>query len=484
MRRLVWLAPLVALGCGNGESGGEAQAYLDRAAMLDPETCKECHATHHDEWAGSMHAYAGDDPVFRAMNARGQRETNGALGDFCVKCHAPIAVREGLTKDGTNLDSVPAWAKGVGCYFCHSVDAVTGTHDAAVHLADDLVMRGGLENPLPNRAHRASYSALHDRNGFDSTKLCGACHDIVSPAGAHLERTYAEWQASLYSHTDKGLACGQCHMDGRDGIAATYPGVGLRRVHGHGFPGVDVALGDFPGRDGQRAAVQQKLDDSTLQAALCVSQQAGGAVVQVVLDNVGAGHRFPSGATQDRRAWVEVIAYAKGQPIYQSGVVPDGQSAVASADADMWLLRDCIFDGGGKEVHSFWEAASYDGNSLPAPITFDQASPDFYLTHVYRNYPSQPKTWLPSYPDRVTMRVRIRPMGLDVLDGLVASGDLDPSVRDAIPTFDLGSTKLEWTAATATVHYTDQGALVDCVTGGLPGAKGANPAPAHSMCAP
>jgi hypothetical protein len=40
-----------------------------------------------------MHAYAAEDPVFLAMNARGQRETQGALGAFCVNCHAPLAVQ-------------------------------------------------------------------------------------------------------------------------------------------------------------------------------------------------------------------------------------------------------------------------------------------------------------------------------------------------------------------------------------------------------
>ena len=34
---------------------------------------------------------AMDDPVFIAMNKKGQRETNGALGTFCVNCHAPMA---------------------------------------------------------------------------------------------------------------------------------------------------------------------------------------------------------------------------------------------------------------------------------------------------------------------------------------------------------------------------------------------------------
>jgi hypothetical protein len=108
---------------------------LDRQALLDPETCRTCHPDHVDAWSGSMHAYAADDPVFRAMNARGQRETDGALGDFCVRCHAPMAVRDGATTDGLNLDEVDPALKGVGCFFCHSVDAVEGDHDASLHLS-------------------------------------------------------------------------------------------------------------------------------------------------------------------------------------------------------------------------------------------------------------------------------------------------------------------------------------------------------------
>ena len=38
---------------------------------------------HYDAWQRSMHAYAADDPVFIAMNQRGQRLTAGRLGKFC-----------------------------------------------------------------------------------------------------------------------------------------------------------------------------------------------------------------------------------------------------------------------------------------------------------------------------------------------------------------------------------------------------------------
>ena len=64
----------LVLGCGDD--------YLSKAELMDPETCKDCHPKHFEEWQSSMHAYAGDDPIFLAMNRRGQRETNGALGRF------------------------------------------------------------------------------------------------------------------------------------------------------------------------------------------------------------------------------------------------------------------------------------------------------------------------------------------------------------------------------------------------------------------
>src|SRR3954469_18762632 len=102
-------AALAHAGCG----GGTPVTPLDREALLDPEACKTCHPVAYQEWSGSMHAYASEDPVFRAMNQRAQRESDGALGTFCVKCHAPMAVQEGATADGMNLDTLPQKMKGV-----------------------------------------------------------------------------------------------------------------------------------------------------------------------------------------------------------------------------------------------------------------------------------------------------------------------------------------------------------------------------------
>lgn len=445
-RALFALVTMTAAAAGFGacSSNDDSQSVLPRSAMLDPETCKTCHADHYREWSGSMHAYAADDPVFLAMNKRGQRETAGALGDFCVKCHAPMAVREGATKDGLNLDTVPRALKGVTCFFCHSVDAVEGTHNGALHVSDDLVMRGGFADPVANTAHRAGYSHLHDRDKVDSAAMCGTCHDIVTNHGAALERTFSEWQASVFSHAPGGATCGQCHMAQGTKLepVAQAPNVFARRRHSHTFPGVDVALTPFPETDAQKSEVKSFLD-STLQSALCVST-AGGTQMRVLLDNVGSGHSFPSGASQDRRVFTEVIAYAGANVVYQSGVLDPKTAIVHSTDPDLWLMRDCIFDPSGAEAHMFWEVASTEGNALLAQVTFDALDPRFFMTHIERIFPRTGT--VAATADRVTLRVRVQPMGKDVLDDLVTSGDLDATLIDKMPTHDVGDL-LEWTAA-------------------------------------
>jgi hypothetical protein len=454
-------------------------AFLPRADMLDPVTCQKCHADHFREWSGSMHAYAAEDPVFLAMNKRGQRETNGALGDFCVKCHAPMAVREGATKDGLNLADVPAKLKGVTCFFCHSVDGVEGTHDATLHLSSDLVMRGPFADPVANTAHRATYSALHDRDKLESSGACGACHDIVNGHGAAIERTFIEWQASVFAHAPGGATCSQCHMAQSANLepVAQAPNVFARRRHAHTFAGVDTALTPFAEADAQKKEVQTLLD-GTLQSALCVSPATG--QIRVMMDNVAAGHEFPSGATQDRRAWVELVAYAGGAVVYQSGTQPTPVSQ--PADADLWLLRECMFDDKGSEVHMFWEGASTEGNALPAQATFDATDPRFYQTHVVRSYPRQGN--IAGAIDRVTMRVRLQAVGLDVLDELIASGDLDPALRGAMPTLDLGA-PLEWTASAATETYAEDRIPFTCVSKtGFAVQADKVPAPERTRCTP
>jgi len=480
-RALLVGAALALMACGG--SGGTNSSLLTPAELKDPASCQGCHPAQFDEWARSMHAYASDDPVFVAMNQRGQRETGGALGDFCVKCHAPQAVRDGLTTDGRELATLPAAERGVTCFFCHSAESLDGDHNNPLKQATDGRMRGPFADPVAGAPHLSGYSPLFDGTQAESAAACGSCHDIVNQHQVALERTFQEWKGTLFSIQPHGQSCAQCHMAGSDGPASTVS-TRTRRLHNHEFPAVDVALTPFAGADAQaqRASAQRMLD-SVLQGTVCVDDVS--RRITVALDNVAAGHSWPSGASQDRRAWVELTAYAGDQVIYRSGLA-DGETAETAADPDLWLIRDCIFDENREEAHMFWQAASLVGNALPGPVVpvlTDQSS--FTRTHLKRVYPvAVPYT---TTPDRITLQVFLKAIGDDVLTSLVGSHDLDASIAAAVPRFQLGGgASLEWTPAKASPFRDERNnhPLLCVTAGAYTSLNTITAAESHARCVP
>ncbi len=461
---------------------------------MDSASCQTCHPGQYQQWAGSMHAYASDDPVFRAMNSRAQRESNDRLGTFCVNCHAPVAVRTGMT-DGTNLDDLPASVRGVTCYFCHSITEVTDTHDAPLELDAKDNLYGPFADPLPGVPHSAGYSRFMDGSAHESAEACGSCHDIVNLQGAHVERTFAEWRATQRSETPGGQTCAQCHMPESSGFASETPPHKLRQVHDHTLAGVDLAIGPFPApgsgaetlpeNEPQQLAAQAFLD-TAVQATLCLNPVT--RRLQLTLDNAGAsGHGWPSGAAPDRRAWIELTAYQGGQVIYASGntqAVGTFPSALpledASPDPDLWLIRDCIFDAAGAPLVLFWQTVLLaKSNQLPGLL-----GQDTNQAHFTREFPSTGT--LAALPDHVTVKLHLAAVGDDVLDSLVASGDLDPSVPSQIARYTLGGgAALDWTPTAASVFQTTDattGAVMTCV-GNAASASNTTPALSHARCA-
>lgn len=487
---LVGLALLLP-GCGGPEA---PSATFSQEQLMDPRTCAECHQAQYAEWSGSMHAYASDDPLFVALNQRAQDEAQ--LGTFCINCHAPVAAKTRASRDGTDLASLPSRLRGVTCYACHNANVITTTHNNGTRLANDSVMRGSIADALPNRAHRSEYSALHDRSQSKSSELCGSCHDVVNGHGVAVERSFAEWQESAFAAAN-GSTCGQCHMAKipERGPIASVPGAPDRTRYSHEFPGVDLALTPFPQADAQRAAVQAFLD-TTLQTALCVRGRGKSSSLVVVVDNVASGHKWPSGAAHDRRAWFEVAAFSGEQELYRSGSVETGRDPSVKTDPDLWLVSDCLLDDGGNPVAKLWDAASVDSTLLPGQLTFDKSSPLFYQTHVMRGFPKDPLTSLPEFPDRATLDVHLLPFPLELFDELFADSErlgFDAQqvadIRAKILPLSVGE-QLVWTAEAAADPsrgghtYLDQGVPMSCVTTtGMNAAADKVPAPEHAAAA-
>jgi hypothetical protein len=450
----------VCLGCTSDDTPGN-ETY-SREKLMDPQTCAECHPKHHEEWSGSMHAYASSDPVFLAMNRRGQEETNGELAGFCVNCHAPLAVQEGATTDGLNMESVPKHLQGITCYFCHQVNDVAEDHlsNNPLLLANDVTMRGSLTDPVDAQAHRSEYSPFLDNTDLhQSSRMCGTCHDIVVPGHfSHaptevvpLEQTYAEWLETAFAQPGIGRqSCGDCHVggdgNGEQPIAEppnspmTMPQREVR--HQHRFFAIDTALTDFPDKTEQARLVQDGLDKSLL-ATLCVSQTA---YVEVTLENLLAGHNFPSGASHDRRLWAELHVYDGDRDAFQSGAVPAGGRIADEFEAGkpgMWFWDRALKADGSTTAHMFWDVASVerDGEyfgSIPGQ------GPGLIGANQNRLSRVIPATETGvRFPTRVTLSIWLEPVGLDVIDDLMATGHLpDDSVRQAMPRYFLNPKRL------------------------------------------
>ena len=448
MRRVVLLL-VVALGaCGDKK--------LSVEELQNPETCKDCHQKHYDQWSGSMHAYASEDPVFVAMNKRGQRETNNELGDFCIKCHAPMAVNLGVAT-GTNFDPAaltPA-TKGITCYFCHNVESVADDHNNGLVVAMDQTMRGGAKNPTESPAHYGTYDEAMASKTNNST-MCGSCHDVVTPADVHLERTFAEWKTTVFAIQDPAsflpVTCSTCHMTPTDGVIASGDGLDVKKrdggFHNHTMAAIDVALTPFPRMDEQKMEIEKILKPSlgiiglrppgsvVGPGGICL-EPIGGGQIRVRVDSLSVGHHFPSGAAQDRRVWLEVTAYdASNNVLFQRGVVPDGMDPEAVGDSSLDCTNpmtcasfyDKTTKQDGTQAHFFWDVANVQSNLIRPPVTRDPNSMQYdHASNVVYPVPAV-------YPqiDRVEAKIWVRPLPFGAIDELIASGDLDPGVRTAL----------------------------------------------------
>jgi hypothetical protein len=164
----------------------------------------------------------------------------------------------------------------------------------------------------------------------------------------------------------------------------------------------------------------------------------------VRVDSLSVGHSFPSGAAQDRRVWLEVTAYdAANVVLFQRGVVPPGTDPEAVNDASMQCPNgpgtptapnDCatFYDkttkADGTPAHFFWEVANVESNVIRPAITLDQNSPLYDHSSTVKYSVGAAYTNI----ERIEVKLWLRPLPFGALDELIASGDLDPSVRDTL----------------------------------------------------
>lgn len=222
----------VSLGLTNEEADEAHRTYLEtlRAEQRYPTavSCSQCHPDHFEEWSVSPHAYAMVSPVFNSMHAFITDRTSGTNGDFCIRCHTPVAMEREEEIYGSALLRSPIVVEGVTCISCHRVDGDFGTTSGRISLhdgplSDPIYGPSGNEN-LKKAIADPDFGLVTDENErgklahsdaiqspvISRSAQCGMCHDVNSPTGLRLESAFTEFKHSPAAAD--GTSCQDCHM--------------------------------------------------------------------------------------------------------------------------------------------------------------------------------------------------------------------------------------------------------------------------------
>lgn len=371
----LWLAGIVlsavVSGCARDEivivAGSSPQQAHYLTDFSPAQTCSTCHPQQYREWAGSMHRYSANDPIWMLANNALQSATNGRLQAFCFQCHSPVSYVTQQTPPTFQFSDLPDLGReGVTCDFCHVLKSPFTTTDQHVGytLSPGTTKYGTLSSPVATASHLNGFEPAYDRS-----EVCRNCHDLIIN-GVPTEMTFTEWQQSPWG--TMGYSCQECHMQRYTGRAAV-DGPIRENLHRHDFTGgVDVAMTDFPDKDIQRAAVDSTLKNSvTMSLTVPRSAAAGDSVrMSVLVYNNQTAHNIPTSVFFFRQMWIEMTVWRGRDTAYRSGYLDangdlmDTHSSLnPGADSGLALFGGILYKH-GVETNVF-ELDSLVNESIP-----------------------------------------------------------------------------------------------------------------------
>lgn len=285
---------------------GVAMAQLPEypASAFAPSSSCGCHAGLVSDWSRSMHAQALTDPLYLYKLDKAREEAGDEVAAFCDTCHGAIAMMAGEFDD---RDFSEVGGEGVTCDLCHQVTGRTDPiGNISIVVQPDGTRRAQFDDAV-SPWHETAYSAFHE-----TAEFCGMCHNVDHPFnGLPLEATYTEWAEGPYAA--EGTKCQDCHMTPGAGVTKPTPGKaaagGPERPHIYQmtFAGGNVVLGDAD------LAEERLKGAATLDVKTSEVVPSGEPVsTTVTITNSGAGHYLPTGLTDVRRVWVELVATDEG----------------------------------------------------------------------------------------------------------------------------------------------------------------------------
>jgi Cytochrome c554 and c-prime len=203
--------------------------------------CAQCHEDIYHEWSVSAHAYAAVSPMFHKFEQKLNDLSQGTVGYFCMRCHAPIATALCASR-AEPLWNLPEVAReGVTCIACHRVQYVYGKSNGERRIEPGSVfapvMGGigghGVAETIARKEHFKVKTSPDEKGPgqnihaqgiyFDPltrSEFCTPCHQVAVHPGIKLEVVWEQYRAS--PACKKGIQCQDCHMGRVPGLPVGY----------------------------------------------------------------------------------------------------------------------------------------------------------------------------------------------------------------------------------------------------------------------
>ncbi|MCA9134213.1 MAG: hypothetical protein KDA45_13690, partial [Planctomycetales bacterium] len=234
--------------------GADSPSRAGLAAGVDPHAevfarslypsatqCAPCHQKIYDEWRVSAHAYAAVSPMFHKFEQKITELSQGTIGTFCMRCHAPAAVQLNFPREASIMDAPPVFREGVTCVACHRVREAYGRVHGERRIEPGPLQAAvygniGGEGVAQVIADKEKYKIKLDPNNrgpgqeihlqgiqfeqLSDSGFCQSCHQVAVHPGVNLEVVWSQYRAG--PACKKGISCQDCHMGMVPGKALGY----------------------------------------------------------------------------------------------------------------------------------------------------------------------------------------------------------------------------------------------------------------------
>lgn len=356
---------------------------LPGATQMDVDSCVGCHPDVVAGWRESAHSFASfNNPIYRVAIERLRAERGPKESRFCAGCHDVPLLLDGLL-DGPTEAIRPDDARGhagITCRTCHGIEAVAPDGNASFRLtAHDIPMP--VDGDAASVVRHVEAVALRP---LRTTSLCASCHrSFLGPETGNAFHLPAQEDATAHAASEYGgsslariddveigaKSCQSCHMPREAAPLGDRAATG-GRIASHRFTGAHTWLAAMRGdaADVARAkeflrgaasidiAIALHADGTRSLPADGTSVRAGERLLlDVVVRNLRAGHRFPGGVVDAQDTWIDLaVTDARGRLIAEAGT----RHAAGAADETAHVLTAVVLDEQGRpllerETHRF-----------------------------------------------------------------------------------------------------------------------------------